>query len=121
MLWFWILVILWWESFERWLVVPHDVKEIGIHLITYEIWCKFILLSIRTTKIKLVGFWIIESLNSCIVENARVFINHNRWLKARHQRRIIEGETYNQISLLDVGFNDEWITKREDAIRKSSW
>lgn len=67
MLWFWILVILWWESFERWLVVPHDVKEIGIHLITYEIWCKFILLSIRTTKIKLVGFWIIESLNSCII------------------------------------------------------
>ena len=43
-------------------------------------------------------------------------MKYNRCLEARHQRRIIEGESYDPISLSDMESDDDWITERKDAV-----
>ena len=48
--------------------------------------------------------------------NVLVFVKYNWRLEAWHQRRKIKGKTYDPISLLDMEYDDEWITKKEDAV-----
>ena len=55
--------------------------------------------------------------------SALVFVKYNLRLEARHQKRILEGDSYDPISLSDMESDDEWIIEKENALlpEDTSW